>query len=1025
MNCAITGNSAGDGGGVFCYRSSPSITNCAITGNSAGGGGGVYCSYGSPSIANCAITRNSASYYGGVSCFNCAPSITNCTIISNSGGGIYCWNASAIITNCTVRLNGGTPINVYSGSPTVSYCNINAAWSGLGGNNIDSDSRFVVSPYWGTVTAAGYDEVSFTSVLRHHGDPLPEGALNGREIQVGTYYYVILSNTADTITVWGDMTRGGAVRPPQAWRVEDYHIQPSSPNRGAGIGPGADSSVPIADMDGDVRSGATCDIGADEYNVATAPGGAWGRLWVTNVASSANFAFCVVEKGAGLLAEIPNVSVTQCLLQGNTEFGARFTAGTATISDTTATLNLGPGIDAASWRPLTRCTATWNGGAGLSGMALTSCTAYGNGYSNGGNGISGASATDSTSEFCAGAGLTLTAGAQNCAARDNRGIGIKTTGGNLTNCAASFNTGRGLEISGGGTASSCTVSYNGGGILTDGSTISDCVVEGNLGVGVTGSGASTISNIRITANTGSAISGVTIVQNCAIASNTLGVSGASMLSGAYVGANTGDGVTGGAISNSTIVGNTGCGVNGLASLTNSWVVGNGSYGIFSLSSFGTISNSWIAENGSDGIYSSGGSGAVSYSAILNNSGIGTRNILSLTNSNIYGNKGVWQAFDNVTAGSGDRNFENNWWGTSNTALLAASAEFNNMPFLQDTLDGSGNWLLDVWPYRTSPAPNALDATLAPAFLLFVMPNQDDPVNVGQTTFTLVFSKAMDPAIRPAVTFGAALPYTAHVVLPDAGGANGWITSTTWQAFFSVGSDTGDGINTLRVSGATAADGFLIPDDCTHTFIVDTSGGNSANNGLAVALGSDSMRCTWEETGKPADALGYNIRRGLSLDLGSFQRVNSSPQPLPEFNDAGLSQNTLYFYLVDIVDAQNNATQWTEIFFAMTNPGPTPSPTPTLHPSPTPSPTPHSTSTATPHSSPTASPVLTPTPNPTPVTLPVLIDYLLQRRSLTPEQMRQADINNDGVIDMGDVVALAARSTETLMLKQPPPVLRKR
>jgi hypothetical protein len=33
----------------------------------------------------------------------------------------------------------------------------------------------------------------------------------------------------------------------------------------AGVGPGTDSDVPSADIDGDSRSGSTCDIGADEY----------------------------------------------------------------------------------------------------------------------------------------------------------------------------------------------------------------------------------------------------------------------------------------------------------------------------------------------------------------------------------------------------------------------------------------------------------------------------------------------------------------------------------------------------------------------------------------------------------------------------------------------------------------------------------------------------------------------------------------------------------------------------------------
>lgn len=46
----------------------------------------------------------------------------------------------------------------------------------------------------------------------------------------------------------------------------DFHLQNSDAGAlGYGIGPGSDARVPTADIDGDPRSGSTCDIGADEY----------------------------------------------------------------------------------------------------------------------------------------------------------------------------------------------------------------------------------------------------------------------------------------------------------------------------------------------------------------------------------------------------------------------------------------------------------------------------------------------------------------------------------------------------------------------------------------------------------------------------------------------------------------------------------------------------------------------------------------------------------------------------------------
>ena len=57
------GSKDGYGGGIYCYKTFPTITNCTITGNTASGnGGGIYCPGGlyhpspSPTITNCTIT---------------------------------------------------------------------------------------------------------------------------------------------------------------------------------------------------------------------------------------------------------------------------------------------------------------------------------------------------------------------------------------------------------------------------------------------------------------------------------------------------------------------------------------------------------------------------------------------------------------------------------------------------------------------------------------------------------------------------------------------------------------------------------------------------------------------------------------------------------------------------------------------------------------------------------------------------------------------------------------------------------
>jgi parallel beta-helix repeat protein/predicted outer membrane repeat protein len=145
-NCTISGNSADDGGGIYCGLSSPTITNCTISGNSADNGGGIYCGFFSlPTITNCTITGNSDS---GIYCSLSSPTITNCTISGNSadnGGGIYCDNSSPYITNCTISGNSavsipgfpntgnGGGIFTYESSPVIINCTITGNSANDGG----------------------------------------------------------------------------------------------------------------------------------------------------------------------------------------------------------------------------------------------------------------------------------------------------------------------------------------------------------------------------------------------------------------------------------------------------------------------------------------------------------------------------------------------------------------------------------------------------------------------------------------------------------------------------------------------------------------------------------------------------------------------------------------------------------------------------------------------------------------------------------------------------------------------------
>ena len=109
------------GGGLYCYGSSPTVTNCLIAGNWSGSGGGaVYCREGA------------------------APAVTNCTVVANGGSGVCSTNASPVLLNSIVSNHAAGSIVADEGSfPQVTYSLIegDAVWPGEG--NVSSAPLFV------------------------------------------------------------------------------------------------------------------------------------------------------------------------------------------------------------------------------------------------------------------------------------------------------------------------------------------------------------------------------------------------------------------------------------------------------------------------------------------------------------------------------------------------------------------------------------------------------------------------------------------------------------------------------------------------------------------------------------------------------------------------------------------------------------------------------------------------------------------------------------------------------------------
>jgi len=151
----LTNGYAEKGGGVFCYRASPSIVDCIIKNNGVSSYGGGVCSYSEDSSAeskpllvnNYIYYNHSANLGGGICCEHYGSvDLRNCTVVNNTaineGGGIYSGSQdNTDISNSILWDNNPEEIANQGPPPIVSYSDIMGGYTG--NNNINSDPEFV------------------------------------------------------------------------------------------------------------------------------------------------------------------------------------------------------------------------------------------------------------------------------------------------------------------------------------------------------------------------------------------------------------------------------------------------------------------------------------------------------------------------------------------------------------------------------------------------------------------------------------------------------------------------------------------------------------------------------------------------------------------------------------------------------------------------------------------------------------------------------------------------------------------
>jgi len=149
IDCIISGNEAGDGGGLCCWDgSNVTIKECIITGNTAfgetGNGGGIWCESRSTLIIESSVITDNDCFSIGGAIFGGDETylvVVGCTISENGaclGGGIYSSN-SAIIVNSILWNDADQEIE--DENPVVRYSNVQGGFEGEG--NIDLDPLFV------------------------------------------------------------------------------------------------------------------------------------------------------------------------------------------------------------------------------------------------------------------------------------------------------------------------------------------------------------------------------------------------------------------------------------------------------------------------------------------------------------------------------------------------------------------------------------------------------------------------------------------------------------------------------------------------------------------------------------------------------------------------------------------------------------------------------------------------------------------------------------------------------------------
>jgi len=177
----ITGGKTSQGGGVRCGTRGGTVRNCLITGNRAGEGGGVY----SGRVENCTIVSNTGLTGGGT----CGATVRNSIVCSNS---VNNWVGGDYAFSCTFPLPGGAGNT--SNAPTfvsISNFHLRAGSVGIDAGealpNVADDKAGVARPLDGNNDGTAWWDMGAYEFVHAAADSDGDGLSDSNEVYgVGT-----------------------------------------------------------------------------------------------------------------------------------------------------------------------------------------------------------------------------------------------------------------------------------------------------------------------------------------------------------------------------------------------------------------------------------------------------------------------------------------------------------------------------------------------------------------------------------------------------------------------------------------------------------------------------------------------------------------------------------------------------------------------------------------------------------------------------------------------------------------------